>query len=419
MSSYRQSCGGGNENRTGCGEAFTGEIVNRSKSGQEYWIELEIQPRYNEKNELIGFMAIESDISERKATYQRLEAALRENDALLSTLDLHGIISSADKNGLVTEVNDAFCNISGYQREEVIGQSYRVLDSHTHSADFWQSMWQDISSGISWRGEVCNKAKDGRIYWVDTTIAPFKNRAGEIERYISIQIDITASKNQQASLIIARNQLARATDVAELGIWSWSIPDGTLSFDERMNDIYALPEALHNVPIPQSYWYDLLHHEDCSGVEQAIKIALEGEGVYRQNFRVIINNQIRFIQSTGMVERDETDHPVLMMGINRDITQQREDEDALRAARQAAEEANNAKSAFLATMSHELRTPMNAILGMMTLLIRTGLNNKQSDYAIKIEAAARTLLLLLNDILDFSKIESGKCYWNAFHLIFM
>lgn len=390
------------------GEAFTGEIVNRSKLGQEYWIELEIQPRYNEQNELIGFMAIESDISERKATYQRLEVALRENNALLSTLDLHGIISAADNNGLVTEVNDAFCNISGYRREELIGQSYRLLNSHTHSTDFWQSMWQDIASGMSWRGEICNKAKDGRIYWVDTTIAPFKNRAGEIERYISIQIDITDSKNQQASLIIARNQLARATDVAELGIWSWSLREGTFSFDERMNDIYGLPEALHNVPIPQSYWYDLLHPEDRPGVEQAVKIALEGEDVYRQNFRVIINNKIRFIQSTGMVERDENGHPVLMMGINRDITQQREDEDALRAARQAAEEANNAKSAFLATMSHELRTPMNAILGMMTLLRKTGLNNKQADYAIKIEAAARTLLRLLNDILDFSKIESGK-----------
>lgn len=390
------------------GEAFTGEIVNRSKLGQEYWIELEIQPRYNEQNELIGFMAIESDISERKATYQRLEAALRENDALLSTLDLHGIISSADNNGLVTEVNDAFCNISGYQREELIGQNYRLLDSHTHSADFWQSMWQDISSGISWRGEICNRAKDGRIYWVDTTIAPFKNRTGEIERYISIQIDITTSKNQQVNLIIARNQLARATDVAELGIWSWSLPDGTLSFDERMNDIYALPATLRNAPIPQSYWYDLLHPEDRPGVEQAVNLALEREDVYRQNFRVIINNQIRFIQSTGMVERDENGHPILMMGINRDITQQREDENALRAARLAAEESNNAKSAFLATMSHELRTPMNAVLGMMTLLRRTGLNHKQADYAIKIEAAARTLLQLLNDILDFSKIESQK-----------
>ncbi|WP_245209537.1 histidine kinase dimerization/phospho-acceptor domain-containing protein [Serratia fonticola] len=175
-----------------------------------------------------------------------------------------------------------------------------------------------------------------------------------------------------------------------------------------MNDIYALPAALHNVPIPESYWYDLLHPEDRPGVERAVKIALEGEDVYRQNFRVIINNKIRFIQSTGMVERDENGHPVLMVGINRDITQQREDEDMLRAARRAAEEANNAKSAFLATMSHELRTPMNAILGMMTLLTKTGLNNKQADYAIKIEAAARTLLRLLNDILDFSKIESGK-----------
>ncbi len=390
------------------GEPFNGEIVNRSKSGQEYWIELEIQPRYNEQNEPIGFMAIESDISERKATYLRLEAALRENNALLSTLNLHGIISSADRHGLITEVNDAFCKISGYQRQELLGQNYRLLDSHTHPTEFWQSMWNDITSGISWRAEICNKAKDGRIYWVDTTIAPFKNSTGEIERYIAIQIDITASKNQQTNLMIARNQLIRAADVAELGIWFWNIPDRTFTFDERMNDIYGLPAQLCNVPIPQEHWYSLLHPEDRQDVTHAVKMALESENIYRQNFRIIINNQVRFIQSSGMVERDENGHPVSMMGINRDITQQHEDENILRAARLAAEAANNAKSAFLATMSHELRTPMNAILGMMTLLRKTGLNNKQADYAIKIEAAARTLLRLLNDILDFSKIESGK-----------
>lgn len=390
------------------GQPFKGEIINRAKSGQEYWIELEIQPRYNEKNEAIGFMAIESDISERKATYLRLEKALRENDALLSTLNLHGIISSADSQGLITEVNDAFCSISGYSREELIGKNYRLLDSRSHSAAFWQSMWNDISSGIPWRGEICNKAKSGEIYWVDTTIAPFKNSAGEIERYISIQINITANKNQQASLLIARNQLVRATDVAELGVWSWDIPQESLYFDERMNDIYALPAALRHKPIPQSYWFNLLHPEDRAEVELTIKNVFESDGVYRQNFRVIINEQIRFIQSTGTIERDEKGQPVLMMGINRDITRQREDENTLRAARQAAEEANSAKSAFLATMSHELRTPMNAILGMMTLLRKTGLSNKQADYAIKSEAAARTLLRLLNDILDFSKVESGK-----------
>lgn len=390
------------------GEPFNGEIINRSKSGQEYWIELEIQPRYNDQNEPIGFMAIESDISERKATYMRLEAALRENNALLSTLNLHGIISSADSNGLITEVNDAFCKISGYQRDDLIGQNYRLLDSHTHPAGFWQAMWKDIASGTSWRGEICNKAKDGRIYWVDTTIAPFKNSAGEIDRYISIQIDITTSKNQQASLTIARNQLIRAADVAELGIWFWNIPDKTFSFDERMNDIYALPAELCHAPIPQEHWYSLLHPDDRQEVTHAVKAALESESVYRQNFRIVINNQVRFIQSSGMVERDENSRPVSMMGINRDVTQQYEDENILRAARQAAEAANHAKSAFLATMSHELRTPMNAVLGMMTLLRKTGLNNKQADYAIKIEAAARTLLRLLNDILDFSKIESGK-----------
>ncbi|MFW5386841.1 response regulator, partial [Yersinia sp. 2542 StPb PI] len=390
------------------GEPFKGEIVNRAKSGQEYWIELEIQPRYNDKSELIGFMAIESDISERKATYQRLEAALRENNALLSTLNLHGIISTADRDGIITDVNDAFCTISGYSREELIGQTYRLVDSHTHSTDFWQSMWHDIANGISWRGEICNKAKDGSLYWVDTTIAPFNNSTGQIERYISIQVDITANKNQQANLIIARNQLVRAADVAELGIWTWNIPDGTLSFDERMNNIYGIPEELHNANISLTYWYSLLYPEDIPDVKSAIKAALENESVYRQVFRIVVRNEVHFIQSTGTVERDESGKAMLMMGINRDITQQREAENILKTAREAAEEANKAKSAFLANMSHELRTPMNAILGMLTLLRRTGLDRKQADYAVKSEAATRTLLRLLNDILDFSKIESGK-----------
>ncbi|MCW6564302.1 CHASE domain-containing protein (plasmid) [Yersinia ruckeri] len=390
------------------GESFKGEIVNRTKSGREYWIELEIQPRYNDKNELIGFMAIESDISERKATYQRLEAALRENNALLSTLNLHGIISTADRDGIITDVNDAFCTISGYSREELIGQTYRLVDSHTHSTDFWQSMWHNIANGISWRGEICNKAKDGSLYWVDTTIAPFNNSTGQIERYISIQVDITANKNQQTNLTIARNQLVRAADVAELGIWTWNIPEGTLSFDDRMNDIYGVPEELHNADIPLAYWYSFLHPEDILDVKRAIKAALENESVYRQVFRIVVRNQIHFIQSTGTVERDESGKALLMMGINRDITQQREAENILKTAREAAEEANKAKSAFLANMSHELRTPMNAILGMLTLLRRTGLDRKQADYAVKSEAATRTLLRLLNDILDFSKIESGK-----------
>ncbi|PHI28817.1 response regulator [Budvicia aquatica] len=390
------------------GEPFNGEILNCSKSGQEYWIELEIQPRYNDQNQPVGFMAIESDISERKTTYQRLETALRENDALLSTLNLHGIISTADSAGLIIDVNDAFCNISGYSRAELIGQNYHLIDSLTHSSTFWQSMWNDIANGISWRGEICNKAKDGCLYWVDTTIAPFKNSSGEIERFISIQIDITANKNQQTNLIIARNQLVRAADVAELGIWTWNIPEGTFTFDDRMSDIYELSAELRNTSLPLNYWYSVIHPDDRADVERAIKVALNNGSVYRQIFRINVHKQVRFIQSTGAVERDEKGTAVLMMGINRDITQQREAENILQAAKKTAEEANKAKSEFLANMSHELRTPMNAILGMLTLLRKTGLNNKQADYAVKSEAATRTLLRLLNDILDFSKIESGK-----------
>ncbi|MDA6077628.1 ATP-binding protein [Edwardsiella anguillarum] len=133
-----------------------------------------------------------------------------------------------------------------------------------------------------------------------------------------------------------------------------------------------------------------------------------GQGhVCRQRFRVRVRDQERIIESAAVVEQQGIGDTLMLVGINRDITRQRQAEATLQAAKLAAENANQAKSAFLANMSHELRTPLNAILGMLTLLLKSGLTHRQADYATKSEAA-RALLRLLNDILDYSKIEAGK-----------
>ncbi|WCF13267.1 PAS domain S-box protein [Edwardsiella piscicida] len=202
---------------------------------------MEIQPRYDAEHRLIGFMAVESDITERKNTQHRLEAALRDNDALLATLNVHGIIAITDRHRRLIEVNDAYCQITGYPREALLGQPPSIVNSGTQSPAFWRQAWELLLAGQPWRGEVCNRARDGRVYWVDTTIAPFKDADGQIDKYISIQFDITQAKTLQTNLSIARNQLLRATEVAELGVWSWSMADGTLIFDETMNAIYAIP----------------------------------------------------------------------------------------------------------------------------------------------------------------------------------
>ncbi|UOU77590.1 CHASE domain-containing protein [Edwardsiella anguillarum] len=392
------------------GQAFKGELLNRSRSGEEYWIEMEIQPRYDAEHRLIGFMAVESDITERKNTQHRLEAALRDNDALLATLNVHGIIAITDRHRRLIEVNDAYCQITGYPREALLGQPPSIVNSGTHPPAFWRQAWALLLAGQPWRGEVCNRARDGRVYWVDTTIAPFKDADGQIDKYISIQFDITQAKTLQTNLSIARNQLLRATEVAELGVWSWSMADGTLIFDETMNAIYAIPPEMQDPHRLYAYWHTLIHPDDVAEVDATLQETLRaGQGhVCRQRFRVRVRDQERIIESAAVVEQQGIGDTLMLVGINRDITRQRQAEATLQAAKLAAENANQAKSAFLANMSHELRTPLNAILGMLTLLLKSGLTHRQADYATKSEAAARALLRLLNDILDYSKIEAGK-----------
>lgn len=350
-----------------------------------------------------------TDLSSQKAATKALEAALRESSALLNTLNRHAIISVADPSGRITDVNDAFCNISEYSRAELIGQQHSIVNSGHHPKSFWISMWQDIASGKPWRHSVCNRAKSGRLYWVDTFIAPFKDEQGGIEKYISIRIDITQAKTYEQHLQAARDQFRKAAEVAQMGVWRWDITSGNIEWNERMHEIYEKPNDVRASSAYYDYWVSCLHPEDAAPTLAKLDAAVNHGQVYNPVFRIITpSGQVRFIQAGGIVEYSPQGQPLGMMGINIDITEQHTAQLALHDAKQAAENANQAKSAFLANMSHELRTPMNAILGMLALLNKTELTPRQADYSRKTEGAARALLGLLNDILDLSKAEAGK-----------
>jgi PAS domain S-box-containing protein len=125
-------------------------------------------------------------------------------DELAEALDLTAIVSVTDTRGRILYANRKFCEISGYSRDELLGRDHRIVNSGQHPKEFFRDMYQALARGEIWRAEICNRAKNGELYWVDATMIPRRGETGRIERYASIRFDITDRKRVADALIKAR-----------------------------------------------------------------------------------------------------------------------------------------------------------------------------------------------------------------------
>jgi PAS domain S-box-containing protein len=231
-------------------EACRVEILNRTKDGREYWTDTEVQPLHDADGALTGFMEIGRDITEQRRAAERLEAALRENSALMAMIDQHALVAVCDRDGHITHVNDAFCRVSGYGRAELIGRSHRFVDGGVEERSFWEPVWAAAAAGRAWRGEVRNRARDGTLYWVDATIAPLLDAEGRPDRFITIRGDITASKRAAAELALERERLQKANTLLQAILDN--LPCGLSVFDAQMNLLVATPQFRTLLDLPDA-----------------------------------------------------------------------------------------------------------------------------------------------------------------------
>ncbi len=414
------------------GEAYHGELLNRSKDGREYWIELEIVPLHDDEGHVSGYFSIEVDITRQVAVRDRLASifdTVSEGVALVAA------------GGVIIECNPAGERILGLTADQICGRA--AIDER------WGNLRRDgtllpgdetpamstLRTGKPIRDFVQGiQLPDGARRWISVSTAALPDLSGAVSMVVASFGDVTdlLEREERTQLVI---------DAAGVGTWDWHIPSGKVLYNERFSGNLGYVAAEFEPTVEM--WSGTLHPDERDAVLKSLSDHVEGRTPefrceHRQRRK---DGSWAWTLGVGrVIERDANGAAIRATGINLDVSDMKELESELVRSRQAtelsnqmlletnrfledatvrandmaaqAEMASHAKSEFLANMSHEIRTPLTAILGYAEILrdeLPEGAGETRSAGAIEtIRRAGEHLLIVINDVLDLSKIEAGR-----------
>jgi len=379
-------------------------IINiNAKNGESLVFELNAEPVYSVRKKFIGYRGIARDITVQHTLQKQL---IEQNNELRTIFETSrdGIVIT-DFKGNFLDFNKAYMDITGYSRGELMTMGYADITPPDQVESVYQQALKLLEGEpyVNITKTTIDKNKKPHTISMTLTLMP------DHQRILAAIKDITEQQTKANELAETYERLKMATEAANIGIWIWNIHDNALIWDEKMFHIYHMPLEKRETGLKYDDWISRVHPDDMLNTEEALQNALSGVAPYNLIFRIRFDEGIlKYIQATAVVKYDSAGKPVTMVGINRDVTNDKTIEQALIKAKTAAEEANHAKSNFIANMSHEIRTPLNGLIGLTELTLKTELTAQQYDYLKKADQSAKALMNVINDILDYSKIEAGK-----------